>query len=120
MQRLHPEGYTELEVTKTGPREWVLDKAWVTPYGIVPAGFVSDGASSPRFAWSIVDPATEFFEASVIHDFLYRYGVGTRKAADVAWRETALKYGSNKTRTNIGYRILRMFGVNFGERKADA
>lgn len=113
-----PEGYGNLEVTKIGPRSWVLDKFWVTPYGTVPAGFITDGASSPRFAWVVVDPATEFFEASVIHDHLYRYGIGTRKAADEAWRDTALKYGSNKLRTAMGYRILRMFGVNFGHMSA--
>lgn len=113
-----PKGFSDLETTKIGKRKWVLDKFWVTPYGVVPAGFVTDGASSPRLAWMIVDPATEFFEASVIHDFLYRYGIGTRLAADEAWRDTAIAFKASSLRTAIGFRALRMFGVNFGHMSA--
>jgi hypothetical protein len=111
-------GYGQLCEHKVGPRAWVLIKFWETPYGQVPAGFVSDGASSHRIMWAIVDPATEFFEASVIHDFLYRFGIGTRKAADEAWRDTAQAYGASRFRTQLGYRALRMFGHGFGSNAA--
>lgn len=114
-----PPGFGPLEYIKSGPREWTLTAFWRTPYGVVPAGFVSDGASSPRLAFAIVDPGSEFLEASVIHDFLYRYGIGTRKEADRAWRDTALSYGASPRRTRLGYFALRVGGVNFGWNKVN-
>jgi hypothetical protein len=84
----------------------------LTPFGTIPAGFISDGASAPRWAWIIVDPATEFFEASVVHDFLYGYAVGTRKDADEAWYRVSLLYGASKFRAKLGWLALRVGGGN--------
>lgn len=40
---------------------------------IIPAGFVSDGASIPRWAWAIVSPYDPGVrEAALIHDYFYR------------------------------------------------
>lgn len=116
--RQMPPGYSDLETVKMGPREWIVRKFWQTPYGMIPAGFKTDGASSPRLAWSIVDPGSEFFEASIIHDFLYRFGIGTRAQADAIWREAAIAFGANPRRAALGYYALRLGGVNFGWNKA--
>jgi hypothetical protein len=55
---------------KVGKRNWRLTKAFSTPWATVPTGFVTNGASSPRFMWWLVSPATDFFEAAVVHDYL--------------------------------------------------
>jgi hypothetical protein len=51
----------------------------------VPAGFIFDGASIPRVAWSILgvtpyDP--KIFKAAIIHDWLYSNNVVSKKNAD--------------------------------------
>lgn len=37
----------------------------------VPEGFVTDLASVPRVAWSILPPEGKYDEAAVIHDYIY-------------------------------------------------
>ncbi len=50
----------------------------------VPAGFVSDGASIPKIAWSIVGgPWTgKYRNAAVVHDYLYSVQTFTRRITD--------------------------------------
>lgn len=38
---------------------------------IVPAGFVTDFASTPRALWSVLPPTGRYQLAAVVHDFLY-------------------------------------------------
>jgi hypothetical protein len=38
---------------------------------IVPAGFLTDGASIPRLFWGILSPFGSYFSAALIHDYLY-------------------------------------------------
>lgn len=42
---------------------------WVT----VPAGYLTDGASVPRLAWSIIPPWGSYGQAAVVHDLLCEY-----------------------------------------------
>lgn len=37
----------------------------------VPVGFLTDGASIPRIFWTIFSPTGSYFEAALIHDYLY-------------------------------------------------
>lgn len=52
------------------PISFSLDGQTIT----IPAGFISDGASVPRFLWCILDPpiCALTLIPSIIHDFLYR------------------------------------------------
>lgn len=46
----------------------------------VPPGFVTDLASIPRWAWTLLPPDGPWVKAAVIHDFLYRtHGTGVWK-----------------------------------------
>src|SRR6266850_4958854 len=38
---------------------------------IVPAGFVTDFASTPRAIWAVLPPVGQYQLAAVVHDFLY-------------------------------------------------
>ena len=66
-----------LHLARTGPREAVLLTDFRYSSDIAdavitaPEGFVIDGASVPRAAWSIVRPFGRTLRASVIHDRLY-------------------------------------------------
>ena len=51
----------------TAPFRYDSRIGWLT----VPAGFLTDGASIPRIFWSIFSPTGSYFEAALIHDYLY-------------------------------------------------
>ena len=40
---------------------------------VVPAEFITDFASVPRFFWRIFPPTGEYGKAAVIHDYLYQF-----------------------------------------------
>lgn len=40
----------------------------------VPVGFISDGASVPRFLWSWLPPFSKYGQAAVLHDYLVEGG----------------------------------------------
>jgi len=49
----------------------------------IPKGFITDFASIPRIFWTIIGhPTGKYGKSAVIHDWLYRKGIGTRKQAD--------------------------------------
>lgn len=54
---------------------------------VIPAGFLTDGASVPRGMWNIIPPFGRYNKASLLHDYLYKTGRMnmawiTRKQAD--------------------------------------
>lgn len=70
---------------------------------VVPAGFVTDGASIPRWAWSLVGGpmSGRYVWAAVIHDYLYVKHLVKRNVAD--W---------------IFWDAMRVSGVSFWKRRA--
>lgn len=53
--------------------DYTLYIPWLDVTLLVPAGFVFDGASVPRFLWPIFAPTGVLFIAAIFHDFSYRY-----------------------------------------------
>src|SRR4051812_29221534 len=49
---------------------------------VVPAGFVTDFASTPRAIWAVLPPVGNYQLAAVVHDFLYWDQRCTREQAD--------------------------------------
>jgi hypothetical protein len=49
---------------------------------VVPAGFVTDFASTPRAIWAVLPPFGTYQKASVIHDYLYWMHECTKDQAD--------------------------------------
>lgn len=45
----------------------------------VPAGFVTDGASTPKFMWAWIPPVDSYFPAAVVHDYLLEAASGLRR-----------------------------------------
>ncbi len=73
----------------------------------VPAGFKTDGASVPRIFWTFFNPCGELFEAAVIHDYQYRFKIGTKKEADKRFHRIAKMYGAKRA-------IFAYWGVKLG------
>lgn len=60
----------------------------------VPRGFTTDFASVPRWlplVYAVLGDTAH--EAAVIHDYLYRTGIVSRRAADIILRDVALDTG---------------------------
>lgn len=83
----------------------------------VPSGFVSDGATVPRFLWSVFPPVGRYFAAAVVHDYLldsgyhWRYANAKFKEAlqtqGVAPWVTTVLYGSVQVYQFIKREVLR-------------
>jgi len=41
---------------------------------IIPAGFITDGASIPRWLWWFISPFGPLLEGALVHDFGFQYG----------------------------------------------
>lgn len=91
---------------------------------VVPAGFITDLASSPRVAWVVEAPFDLGLVAPIVHDWLYRHGgailtpsgksvpgVFTRRQADQALYKLAAAEGVWWWRRAAAYRAVRWFGA---------
>ncbi len=76
----------------------------------VPAGFITDFASVPFFAWSFFPPWGRYGKATVIHDYLYQTKSRSRKEADDIFREAMQVLGVARWRIFVMYWSVRAFG----------
>ena len=96
----------------------------------VPAGFVTDFASSPPAVWSIIPPWGRYGKAAVLHDYLYQsiywmleqpqyralfvhhyYALNNpRKFADDIFREAMIVLGVKPWRVSLMYWGVRVLG----------
>ena len=81
---------------------------------IVPAGFESDGVSTPRFLWSSISPKIHpaTLRGGIDHDYLYREQPEgwTRKDADKLFFDVIREDGLSPVRARLAYTGLRIFG----------
>lgn len=106
----HSPGLGLLVTRKVGPRAWELVEDFRNPYQTVPKGFVFNGADVPRVFWTILDPATEGFEAACVHDYLYVTTLKTKEYADKAFRELLMLYGVDEVRAELAYQAVCVGG----------
>lgn len=79
---------------------------------IVPKGWVTDMASTPRFIWSIFPPFGKYGFASVIHDYLYESPeiLVSRKFADAEFKRIMISNGVSKIVASIFYIYVYILG----------
>ena len=80
---------------------------------VIPAGFITDGASIPRSLWRICGHpmSTKRFPIALVHDWLYSGNVPcTREFADSVYRDGLVLLGFPKWKANLEYYMLRLFG----------
>lgn len=108
-----------LDEVRNGVQTWrlVSNLVWETKVGggffmvIVPAGFVSDFASTPRFFWRFCPPTGEWSKPAILHDFLYVHPNGcSRFMADALFREAMLEEGVPFWRAWLMWLAVRCFG----------
>lgn len=90
------------------------DFRYVSSYGTitVPKDFITDGASIPKMFWSILGPFGDYFEAAVIHDFLYSPSnvKFPRNMSDIIFKEGMYNVGVPWYRREIIFRAVQLFG----------
>lgn len=91
-----------------GVRRYELIEELVHRDGLVPAGFITDGASVPRAFWSIFPHDGGSFPAAIIHDWDYMHSLGTRKQADKRFLSNMKRCGLGWLHRLIIYRAVRV------------
>lgn len=117
-------GYTlkildTLQTAKIGPCLWELTAPFKVQNGIttfeVPFGFITDGASTPRFLWGLCPPMSgRTAEAAVLHDWLYSLTYPeriTRAQADFIFLLTMECNGVGAIRRRTVYSGVRAGGA---------
>jgi len=98
---------------------WIVDEDFVVVIDekilVIPMGFETDLASTPRFFWPIFPPFGKWTSAAVIHDYLYRVPSRSRREADAALYDGCICLGVTKFRAWIMWAAVRLFGfMSFG------
>lgn len=115
-----------LQTERLGNQLWVVTENWkVVVDGVlyfVPKGFVTDGASCPRFLTPIVAPMSgPFGEAGVFHDFLFSVDgpdLGLKMSNDI-FREIGIYRGSTKFRARAAWSGVACFGWKYWKKGVD-
>lgn len=78
----------------------------------IPAGFMSDGMSVPKFFWRWLGPkvAPVTVSPSIVHDWMYHTHCVERKIADKWYRDALIHNGYSKIKAYACYAGLRLFG----------
>lgn len=105
--------YTELHTHKIGKRKWRLLMSYHTPHCVVPDRFESNGASSPRLLWAAVCPCGEFFEASVVHDYMLEKKreerAYTLSECNLAFYCVAIDHDANRIMAIAAYILVSLY-----------
>ena len=79
---------------------------------VVPAGFITDGASIPRFAWSIIGGpmSGKYVAAAILHDWLYHIQTFSRKKSDLIFLKAMAVLGVTRLKRKTIYWAVRIGG----------
>lgn len=79
---------------------------------VVPAGFVSDGASIPKIFWPVITSPfnPKIIRGAIIHDYLYRVHVVSRRVADEKLRSVIISDGFPKETSETVFSAVRVGG----------
>ena len=97
-----------LKLTPIGDGKYMLVEDW----NGIPAGFVTDGGSIPRFFWRIIGHPMEsaYIDRYVEHDYDYQTARIKRKKADEKLRDGLKSDGMGLIKRNLVYYAVRMCG----------
>ena len=92
------------------PLEYHVGHADSSEVITVPEGFITDFASVPRAFWWLLPPAGKYAGAALVHDYLYRTHLYSRKDADDIFLEAMEVLQVPRWKREIMYYAVRMFG----------
>ena len=77
---------------------------------LVPKGFVTDFASTPRAFWAVLPPNAKYQLAAIVHDFLYWDQGCTREQADALLRVAMAESNVESMKRDVIWQAVRNFG----------
>lgn len=125
MKSVYFEREPELQPLANG--QWRLARDWQIRVGrvsmTIPAGFVTDGASVPKFLWRLCGHPMEAprIYAAIVHDWLYSGAVAgmTRSQADGIYRDIMIGCGCGRKRSHVEWLALRLCGRSHWYKKQE-
>jgi len=79
---------------------------------LVPAGFVTDFASTPRLVWALIPPEdVHYTRGAVVHDWLYNQHTFPKPFCDVVFLEAMTSLGCSPWKRNVMYQAVKWFGA---------
>jgi len=87
---------------------------------VVPAGFVTDFASTPRAFWAMLPPFGKYQLAAIVHDFLYWDQGCTREQADALLRAGMAESKVEPDKRDVIWQAVRTFGGSAWTSNANA
>lgn len=81
---------------------------------VIPAGFVSDGASVPKWFWSVFPPVRDYFGAAVKHDYDLKNGVPWMEAAN-SFNESLTFENIKPIRRVVMVTFVKLYGIVTGK-----
>lgn len=97
-------------LTYLGNGRYKTNKTFIFAGVKVPAGFHTDLASTPRIFWNIFPPFGKYEQAAIVHDFLYHFGIGTKKEADIKFLHGMKLLQVPFWKRRLMFRAVRLFG----------
>jgi hypothetical protein len=92
-------------------RTWVLSTDTAIEGVVIPAGFLTDLASVPRWATPLIDrTAWPWVAAGIVHDFRYVAHETDRAAADAEMSDIARQLGASRRAAFAAWVAVRLFG----------
>lgn len=76
----------------------------------VPAGSITDGASSPKEVWDFIPPFGYYWLAAVFHDWLYHGSHVPKSQCDSLFKEAMLSLSVEHITAQILYEAVHLFG----------
>ena len=119
-------------------RNWEITKDWKYKLNgndyVVPAGFVFDGASIPKFLRTFFSPVGVLLIGGLVHDYMYKYAackpseegaplmLVNQKDSDRIFRDINIEVNGFYTMNHLAYWSLRLGGwvAWIGHRKRNA
>jgi hypothetical protein len=103
--------YPEIRIQKSEKLDWqVIEDCLLIEYNvIIKKGFKTDLVSSTRLFWFIIPPHGLSSNASIVHDYIWRSSLFSRKQCDKIFLELLIK-SVPKWQAYIMYIVVRAFG----------
>lgn len=85
----------------------------------IPAGFIFDGASIPRFLWRVVGHPfnSRYITAACVHDYLYQTAKLSRRDSDRLFLCLLIYYNVNIILALLMFIAIRLFGKSNFKKK---
>lgn len=77
---------------------------------VIPAQFISDGATVPRLFWSVFPPVRDYFHEAVYHDYLLKHGTPWKIATN-EFKQALHAANINPLRITVMVAFVRLWGV---------